>query len=234
MTQKNPKWTWDEEILAFDLYLRKGLLDDDNPDVIELSKVLKQLNIYPAKEYSPTFRNPIGVARKLADIHTHKPGFTGKPTSGSKLDSEVWQKFQNKEYEVSIIAALMKSRGSDSLQIEDDEEEIEQVHREGRIVYRLHRSRERDPKLRKRKIDAVIKSNGNLFCESCDKDLSGSYSYMGEAVYECHHLVPLSATCEVITTLESVVLLCPTCHRVAHRIDPWPSLEQQRSNVIKN
>ncbi|MDA2989874.1 MAG: hypothetical protein O2815_12440, partial [Actinomycetota bacterium] len=41
-----PKWTWDEELLAFDLLLRVGYRDDTDPDVIELSSLLRSQTIH--------------------------------------------------------------------------------------------------------------------------------------------------------------------------------------------
>ncbi len=38
----------------------------------------------------------------------------------------------------------------------------------------------------------------------------------GRYVIEVHHLDPLSVTGEQMTSIEQVVSLCPTCHRVAH------------------
>src|SRR5690349_18621117 len=89
--QSNPPWTWDEEILAFDLYDRVGMVNDRHPDVIALSVLLLELPIYPSEARTGTFRNPAGVARKLADIGTRDPRNAHlQPTSGSRLDREVW------------------------------------------------------------------------------------------------------------------------------------------------
>lgn len=44
---KNPDWVVDELILALDLYLREGLLDDTDPKVLELSALLNRLPIHP-------------------------------------------------------------------------------------------------------------------------------------------------------------------------------------------
>ena len=43
-----------------------------------------------------------------------------------------------------------------------------------------------------------------------------------------HHLIPLATTGPVKTAIADVALLCPTCHRVAHRIHPWPSVAEMR------
>jgi 5-methylcytosine-specific restriction protein A len=223
-SQQNPDWTWDEQVLAFDLYLRHGAIGDEHPLVHELSQLLQDLPIHPPETRMATFRNPNGVARKLGDIHTHQPSYTGKPTSGSRLDTEVWERYGHDRVRLERVAATIRSGARLANQREDDEVEVESAHQEGRIIYRLHRGRERDPKLRRRKIAAVRKLTGRLACEACDSELEQTYGAVGAAVFECHHLVPLYETGETVTSVRDVALLCPNCHRVAHRIDPWPTL----------
>ncbi|MDC9524253.1 HNH endonuclease [Pseudoalteromonas sp. Angola-30] len=42
----------------------------------------------------------------------------------------------------------------------------------------------------------------------------------GKWVIEVHHLSPLSITGETVTSIEDLISLCPTCHRVAHTKKP--------------
>src|SRR5690606_16167532 len=55
---RNPPWTEEELILALDLYLREGLLDDQDPPVIELSTMLNQLPQQGERPDASRFRNP--------------------------------------------------------------------------------------------------------------------------------------------------------------------------------
>ena len=132
---RNPAWTWDEQILAFDLFLREGWLDRRHPAVEELSAVLNALTIYPASSRTPSFRNPNGVGRKLADIQTHQPGYAGKQTSGSRLDREVWERYGHQPRFVAQLANAIREGAQLAGGREEDEEDIEAVHREGRITY---------------------------------------------------------------------------------------------------
>lgn len=43
---RNPSWAVDELLLALDLYLEAGLLDDGDPRVVELSDILNGLPIH--------------------------------------------------------------------------------------------------------------------------------------------------------------------------------------------
>jgi hypothetical protein len=109
---------------------------------------------------------------------------------------------------------------------EEDEDEIGELHNEGAIVYSRHRIRERDGRLRARKLDEVRGRFGSLACEACGVEIEAIYGTSDGAVYECHHLVPLHASGPRQTALADVVLLFPTCHRAAHRTQPSPTLRQ--------
>jgi 5-methylcytosine-specific restriction protein A len=227
-SQRNPDWTWDEQVLAFDLYIRRGLLGGNDQDVIELSQLLRSLSIHDQASRTPTFRNPNGVARKLSDIHTHQPGYEGRRTSGSKLDIEVWERFGADPSEATQAAQLVSSLQGQVSVPEDDEQDIEEAQHEGRLLYRSHRTRERSPKLRKRKIAQVYRDKGFLACESCDIRLALRFGEVGDFLYECHHLLPLHISGPTKTSVNQLALLCPTCHRAAHRMRPWPSLSDLR------
>ncbi len=105
---------------------------------------------------------------------------------------------------------------------EPDEEEIHAT--EGRILYRQHRGRERDPKIVKRKKAAVLEATGRLACEGCDLDFGERYGDRGDGFIECHHTRPLAESGETITRLKDLALLCSNCHRMVHLRPPTLSL----------
>lgn len=57
VTRRNPSWAWDELILALELYLRDGLLDDRDRRVVELSEALNELPIHTVRPDEERFRN---------------------------------------------------------------------------------------------------------------------------------------------------------------------------------
>lgn len=71
---RSPAWHRDELILALDLYVRLGgvgsgpLPDKDAPAIIEVSRTISGLPIWTALDRATTFRNPSGVALKLANF----------------------------------------------------------------------------------------------------------------------------------------------------------------------
>lgn len=123
--------------------------------------------------------------------------------------------------------------GPERLELDWDEEEaeFEELHQEGGLKLRIHRRRERDRKLRDKKIASVINAHGIVKCEACGEDLRDKYGDRSAKIFECHHVMPLSVTGETHTSLSDLAVLCPNCHRVAHVINPWPTLEQLREQV---
>jgi len=185
---------------------------------------LRSLPIHPIEIRGSTFRNPNGVGRKLADIHTHRPGYSGKPTSGSKLDTEVWIKYGDKPELVRSIATTIRDHSQEFQNSVDDEDEMASEHQEGQIVVRLHKTRERDSQLVTKKKNSILKLSGFLSCQACGINFEKAFGSSQFNVYECHHILPLHTTGDTKTSINDLVLLCPTCHRIAHRIKPWPTL----------
>ena len=94
----NPKWHRDEIILALDLYFStdRGSIDDKNPRIIELSKTLNDLPLFPDRPDEEKFRNANGVTLKLSNFLSIDPDYKGKGmTGGSKLDEQVFKEFSN-------------------------------------------------------------------------------------------------------------------------------------------
>ena len=222
--KQNPDWTRDELILAFALYLREGLLDDTDPKIIQLSEVLNRLPIHASDTRTATFRNPNGVARKLTNLANHDPDYHGRPTKGSALDGQVYAEWFGRRLELERTAATIIERldaGTLPSFPEPDEEEVEAD--EGRLLYRAHRTRERDPKLRKKKIEQATANGGPLCCIVCGFNFEAAYGERGAGFMECHHVVPLHETGATRTRLDDLALVCSNCHRMIHRRRPWPT-----------
>jgi 5-methylcytosine-specific restriction enzyme A len=81
---RNPKWHRDEIILALDLYfsLDRGSIDHKNPKIIELSKTLNALPLFPDRPDEDRFRNSNGVTLKLSNFLAFDPNYKGKGMTG--------------------------------------------------------------------------------------------------------------------------------------------------------
>jgi HNH endonuclease len=121
-------------------------------------------------------------------------------------------------------------------EIQDDSEEdlaeSEGEVIEGKLLFKLHRIRERNPRLIRRKKKAILEAFGQLACEICGFDFLLVYGQLGEGFAECHHRVPLSELGgTTVTRLADLAIVCPNCHRMLHR-QPGMMVEQLRDIVL--
>ena len=98
-------------------------------------------------------------------------------------------------------------------------EEEEKEYSEGRVAYRKHKTRERNPKVIKdAKKRFMRNNNGRLYCESCGFDFFEVYGDRGEDFIEGHHTKLVSELTDVDKTkVEDIAMLCSNCHRMVHR-----------------
>jgi len=108
----------------------------------------------------------------------------------------------------------------------DDFEVDEYGNNEGRILYRIHRIRERKAGLKKDYIAKYLKTHKALECELCGLKPEKDYGDLGTSLLELHHKTPLNKlTEERSTQLDDVMLVCPNCHRALHKGDAERNLE---------
>jgi hypothetical protein len=85
--------------------------------------------------------------------------------------------------------------------------------REGQRLYAHQIKLERDRRLgRAAKLRQADANGGRGHCEACD------FSHVDLGLFDAHHRSPLAAGVRV-TTIKDFHILCPTCHRKAHRTD---------------
>ena len=114
---RNPDWTRDEHILAFDFYMRyrPKIPTQNSKEIIELSAVLGQLGHKIWGSTSETFRNPDGVYLKMMNFRSNDPTYDGIGMSrGSKDELLIWELFG--ENQNSLIKSAILIRAA----IEDD------------------------------------------------------------------------------------------------------------------
>lgn len=213
----NPKWSRDETILALDLYFECAghIPSGEDVRVQRLSKVLRSLPCHDRASKKDSFRNPDGVAFKLQNLRQLA---TGKGLSNvSEMDRKVWSEFGSDPEKVKQLAGLIK--GAVSLrelhqEVSDWKEEDEFY--EGRVLTELHKTRERDPRIRDRLLK-LRRGSGILSCDMCSAKAQSFDPALEDAAFEVHHLIPLSMTMERTIRLTEVALLCANCHRLLHR-----------------
>lgn len=234
---RNPVWAWDEVVLACDLVVRNSWhgMEATDPRVIELSSLLRGLPLHPPEARLPDFRNPNGVARKSYDIATAHPDYRGVPTHGGATDRTVIAAFLARPGEMHAQAQALREAAvrGDLLNLTVPAEDEDIAASEGRLLIRLHVARERDQRLRTRKIQAVQLNGKALACEACGFDFARTYGERGRGYIECHHVIPLHVTGTRTTRLDDLSLLCANCHRMIHARPPWPTPTELRALIVE-
>lgn len=236
-----PRWHRDEIILALDLYhsIEPREMDNKNPKVIELSEVLNKLPIHKERTENVKFRNPNGVGLKLSNFKAIDPDFDGRGMSSySKNDKDIFFEFNGKKKELKSIANQIKNTISNQevnlklYRIQDEEEDEILSVKEGRVIYKLHKLRERDSKINRKKKDLYSEKYGKLDCEVCGFDFYKTYGEMGKGFIEAHHRTPLSEiNGETKTKLKDLALVCSNCHRMLHKQIDTLTVDELRKEI---
>ncbi|MFI0406093.1 HNH endonuclease [Actinomadura sp. 3N508] len=240
---RSPDWVWDELVLACALVHRNNWHEVKHYDkrASELSELLQQLPFHPPTNRGSDFRNTNSVQRKTADIVTAHPDYTGATTRGGRATRQIVEAFLADPPRMLAaadrIAAAITSGDQNLREViaTPSPDEDEETALEGRSLERLHRFRERDRGLRKKRIDKTLAEGGDLACEVCGFNFTRAYGTHGDGYIEVHHLIPLHEAGESETKLSDLVLLCANCHRMSHRrlqtTGTWPSPDELRDLI---
>ena len=244
MAERNPNWTRDELILALDLYMRHrpAVLGNGSTEVIELSDTLNRLARADSARL-PTHRNTNGVAMKLLNFRPFDRDHTASGKVGlhhtSRGDELVWREFASDpvrlhETAAAIRAALAAELARSGAADDDLDEGITEAP-EGRQLTRLHRRRERDPRLVEAKKRQALRQPGRLLCEACGLVPELKFGSRGRSVIECHHTRPLHKLVDGDTTwLDDLALVCTNYHRLIHGGQSWLTLQYLSSRLTNN
>jgi len=225
----NPDWTRDEVILALDLYHEcKGQIPPKTDKRVKaLSELLRVFPDHLSAARNERFRNVDGVTFKLQNL---RQVAIGKGLGHvSRTDREVWNELGNDPQRTQYLARLIRA-GVAFVDGAIDNTPAEDEFSEGRVVTETHLRRERAPRLRQRLIAHRLKV-GPLACDIC-ACAEGQSTQFGQAIFEAHHVVPLSAGEERRTLLKDLALLCANCHRMVHRAiayhKRWLTIDESR------
>ncbi|MFM9379426.1 HNH endonuclease [Gordonia sp. VNK21] len=231
---KRVDWTWPELVLAVALRERAGwtgTLREDDDRIVELSDFLRSANPQLALT-DPAFRSPGSVKAKLENIRTAHPDYQGKPTRAGSATRIVVEAFvedperllrSSEHFRETPELIWREFAATDDEYIDLDQADPEGPASavEGAIARRLAVYRERDPKLRKAKIDEAWNQRGSISCETCGFDFEVVYGDLGEGYTHVHHVVPLHVSGPVRSELHDLLLVCANCHVMIHRRAPW-------------
>lgn len=235
-TKRDVKWTWDEHVLALELYFESfpSLPSPKAKEIRKLSRELNRLGELNAVVRTEKYRNPEGVSMKLGNFRRHDSRHTeqtyddGKGNQvkkvgisrGAEGEGEVWSRYLNDEAGLRVAAALVRAlmreaKAGVAVPLLDPYEDAGKP--EGAIKLRLHKIRERAPSLVKDKLTQVLAKEGKLECEVCTFNFADRFGPHGAGFLEVHHKKPISLS-EIgrITTLDELAVVCANCHRMLH------------------
>jgi predicted HNH restriction endonuclease len=232
---RNPPWSRDELILALDLYLTNPVSPPGKTSqaVRELSDVLNALGAQLGRGSAATFRNPNGVYMKMMNFRRFDPDViaSGKVglTRGNKDEEVVWSEYASDPARLATVANAIRAAvalGGGEIGSPDDIDDTAEAA-EGRILTRLHRTRERSRRLVDQKKRQALARSSVLSCEACGFDFAQAYGPRGQGFIEVHHTKPVHTLPEGGTTkLEDLALVCANCHRMIHSARPWLSVAE--------
>ena len=231
-TKRNPTWSRDELIITLDVYRAyKG--NPPDPEIKELSDLLNEMG-KDRDGITDKFRNANGAYMKIMNFRRFDPHYASKGSvglsRGGKGEEEVWNDFFERPEELQAAAEAIKASLSlDVPQVNLEEEDVAEAE-EGRLLTRVHLSRERNREIVKRKKLEVIKKTGKLECEACAFDFQKVYGERGKGFAEVHHIKPLhTLTPGSKTRLEDLSVLCSNCHRMIHAKRPWLQVHELKN-----
>jgi hypothetical protein len=93
----------------------------------------------------------------------------------------------------------------------------------------VHLRVERDPSIAKEAVRRHVRDGGPV-CKLCTLDFSRRYQMgAGEHCLEAHHKLPLSLRLTASrTNLEDFLVICPSCHRVVHKVRAFDEVSLAR------
>lgn len=183
--------------------------------------------------------NGISSYRILADasdavlLPVHKRDFMiPRAIKGGIGQSNVWyaDKPESAVLVESTLALVNSEQYGGSL---PDVDEVNGAY-EGNSRLVSHLKRERNHKIVELKKQDTLNKLGRLRCEVCCFDFEKVYGKHGAGFCEVHHLLPLHKADGIVkTALDDLAIICSNCHRIIHRIDPMPSI-QELSKIVND
>jgi 5-methylcytosine-specific restriction protein A len=228
---RNPPWVDDELLVVLDLYLEhRRVLEENDPRVVSASALLNRLPLH-SQAGTPGFRTPDSVVLRMANYRSYDPSTAAKGMSNAGRRAEqIWQRYANDPTTVRDLAASIRQI-ADGPAPEREGADVPEPHEdevlEGRLIYRLHRRREREPALRARKVATIRATGATPTCEVCGLDPGSVFGDGMDQVLEVHHLRPLRLGARA-TRLSDLAVVCANCHRALHARGLLVPIEQLR------
>jgi len=214
---RNPDWNREEIILALDLYFRMdyGQMHGRNPEIIQLSKELRSLNIHTEIPNKENFRSVNSVALKLANLKKSDQNFKGiGMRDGGKLEKKLWKEFHRHrdtlKKEADLIRQLYLKPKSEKKSVASEPK----VNYKSEFLFQFHKNREADPLVNRIKKEMVLTNSKSLRCEVCGYNSVSVFGELGNDFMEIHYNKELKAEPGLeASSMEDFIIVCSNCHK---------------------
>ncbi len=215
MKKRMPPLTMDEVILLVDTYFCLQSIENKETKedmIVDLSNAMRSLPYYKELRDDPSFRSVDGMKMCLANVAWADPNANCKFGHGSILQRKVLEYYNYSKADLHANALAIKRVATSDFPIMKEYTDFIG----GALLPSFHQYLERTNKT----IKAVLKEAGaqhRTKCRICGHDLSVTYGEFASDLIELHINVPLSHNTPSLDVSPSdLILLCPTCHKLAH------------------
>ena len=238
----NDKPQIESNIRTIENYITDGT-DVQKVEVLELIRRGKCLVAYKVgneTRFVPSrFIGYINNSLKKHNKNETKNGTETNPVISTALESKLLpSESLEKKYiqyckNLGVEASNYSKRKYWYFELEEDfieNKEMEGEFPEGKVIERIHKSRERNSQVVEIAKRNFKLKNRRLFCEICGFDFKKIYGTLGENFIEAHHTIFVSdMKPNHLTTPDEIALLCSNCHRMVHKKRPWLTMNKLRT-----
>lgn len=227
--QRMPQLVIDEVILLVDTYFQLQEINDisiKNELIDELSKNMKKLPFFPDLRDDETFRSTDGMRMCLANVGYIDPNNSSKFGHGSALQRRVFEYYHDKKSVLRKVASAIVLLAQEDIALDPMFDDFIG----GQIIASYHKHLEKTNKV----VQRVAKENiqtGQTTCGLCGCELSKIY-INAEDLMEVHLNIPIEDYAFPLEVYPaSTILLCPTCHKLAHSNPKTYSIESAKERI---
>jgi hypothetical protein len=234
-----------ENIETFENYLVDGSANEKSfiNDLIRKGKCLVAYEIEKELRFAPSrflgyINNDVNKhsksrEKRIIDGRETNPEITRVLKTPLLKSIELEKKYLTYCKSLGLAPSNYKNRRYWFLKLDHDfieNKESNEGFPEGKIVERIHKSRERNSKVIDLAKENFKRKYGKLVCQICKFDFEKKYGAIGHDIIEGHHVIPVSEMKDGhITSPDEIALLCANCHRMVHIKRPWLSMAKLKS-----
>ena len=212
--KRMPQLVMDEVVLLVDAYFRMQNISSISLKkelVNELSDSMKRLPFFPDLKSEEGFRSPEGMQMCLANVGFIDPENNSKFGHGSQLQRKVFDYYRNNKELIRYVALAINRISKEKFDLDYSFADF----MGGCLIGSYHTYLERTNKI----VKFVREENRqltNTICSVCGRDLSKHYEH-AEELMEVHIGLSVQEYAKSLTiTPSDSIILCPTCHKLAH------------------